>query len=371
MNNHKGKSKLSTEAFRLLQECVIAEVAFTVIVMLLLAFLKALFNQVIWYWENPSYRFLKFFKEREDIFIPVLLFLGWLIITYHFMSRFLAYLDEISDAAKKLATPTNEHIVLSNVLHDTEVKLNHVREQALENIRITKDAEQRKNDLVAYLAHDLKTPLTSVIGYLTILKEESEISEPLRQKYLSISLNKAERLEDLINEFFEITQFNLSEISLNCSEINLTLLFQQLISEFEPMLLQNNLQCKLKVDSNLIIGCDVDKMQRVFDNLLRNAVNYSFQNSVITISAKSDDNTVYIEFQNQGYTISPEKLNLIFEQFYRADLSRGSKNGGSGLGLAIAKKIVERHNGSIQAESENNIIKFIVQLPKYPMNKIR
>lgn len=365
LNKSKNKTRLNEESTKILLQCIIAELAFTIILMIILTFIKELFNQVIWYWEDPMYRFLKYFEERDHIFIPILLFIGWIFISIHFISKLLKYLDEISTAAESLAKPTNEPIILSNALHDTEKKLNRVRLHALENTRAAKEAEQRKNDLVAYLAHDLKTPLTSVIGYLTILKEDDLISNSLRQKYLSISLAKAERLEELINEFFEITQFNISDISLNYSEINLTLLLQQLTSEFEPMLRESNLQCELDLNSNIMISCDVDKLQRVFDNLLRNAINYSFPNTTILISCKLEADHVYIEFKNHGHTISPEKLKMLFEQFYRVDASRNSTNGGTGLGLAIAKEIIEHHKGTIHAESQNNIISFIVHLPTH------
>lgn len=155
--------------------------------------------------------------------------------------------------------------MLSAELVATEKKINSIK-HTLEQRRLAAEiAEKRKNDLVVYLAHDLKTPLTSVIGYLTLLRDENQISEELREKYLSISLEKAERLEDLINEFFEITRFNLSNITLEYSKVNLTRLIEQLVFEFKPMFLEKNLQCTLEVQPNTMVRCDVNKMQRVFD----------------------------------------------------------------------------------------------------------
>lgn len=209
----------------------------------------------------------------------------------------------------------------------------------------------------------MKTPLTSVIGYLTLLRDESQISEELREKYLSISLEKAERLEDLINEFFEITRFNLSDITLEYSRVNLTRLLEQLTYEFKPMLLEKNLKCELEIASNVMLKCDVNKMQRVFDNLLRNAVNYSFDDGTIHIVATQNENNLSIKFTNCGNTIPQEKLERIFEQFYRLDTARSSRSGGAGLGLAIAKEIVELHNGTITAKSENEVIEFEVTIP--------
>lgn len=320
-------------------------------------------SNFIWQPYDPLYIILNFIKNNILIFASVLILAGWFIISAYFISKPLKYLDEVIDATEKLITPQNQHIVLSQDLSNVENELNIVREKALNNMRAAKEAEQRKNDLVVYLAHDLKTPLTSVIGYLTLLREENEISPQLREKYLSISLEKAERLEDLINEFFEITRFNLSSITLEYSTVNLTRMLEQLVFEFKPMFSEKNLNCELSILPDVMIKCDVDKMQRVFDNLLRNAVNYSFYDSTINIDAVKNDDNITITFTNSGNTIPKEKLQRIFEQFYRLDTSRSSKNGGAGLGLAIAKEIVQLHKGTIKAESENEIIKFEMTIP--------
>ena len=221
----------------------------------------------------------------------------------------------------------------------------------------------RSSGKVVYLAHDLKTPLTSVIGYLTLLRDEGQISEELREKYLSISLEKAERLEDLINEFFEITRFSLSSITLEYSNVNLTRLLEQLTYEFQPMLSEKNLTCSLEMERDMTLRCDVDQMQRVLDNLLRNAVNYSFEGGTIRIGAAREGDDMKIRVSNRGNTIPKEKLERIFEQFYRLDSARSSRSGGAGLGLAIAKEIVELHQGTITARSEDERIEFEVTLP--------
>lgn len=213
-----------------------------------------------------------------------------------------------------------------------------------------------------YLAHDLKTPLSSVIGYLTLLYDEGEISPELREKYLSIALDKAERLEDLINEFFEITRFNLSEITLQYGRIDLTRLLEQLVFEFKPMLREKKLTCDLQAPEDLALRCDGDKLQRVFDNLLRNAVLYSYPDTNITITAAREGSRIMIRFRNRGDTIPEEKLSRIFEQFYRLDAARSS-GGGAGLGLAIAEQIVELHGGTITAQSAEELIEFTVILP--------
>ncbi len=349
---------------KILLQYILTLVAFVVGYILFLILGYSATQLVIWQPNNPVYIVLHFVKEYLPVFIIPPLIAGWAFITYRFIGRPLRYLDEVIAGAKQLSEPTQKPILLSAAMKEAQDELNLARESALRNAQLLKEAEQRKNDLIVYLAHDLKTPLTSVIGYLNLLRDESQISEALREKYLSISLEKAERLEDLINEFFEITRFNLSHITLEHSRINMSRLLEQLVFEFQPMLAEKNLECKTDIAPNVTLRCDADKIQRVFDNLLRNAVNYSFENTSILITAKPIVNGfLKICFENHGNTIPPEKLARIFEQFYRLDTARSSKSGGAGLGLAIAKEITELHGGTISAQSENETVSFTVTLP--------
>lgn len=290
--------------------------------------------------------------------------LGFFFLSYIFFRKPFSYMQELSYATKCLYENETPEFKLSPALKEYEADMSNIRLKMLQNERAAKEAEQRKNDLVVYLAHDLKTPLTSVIGYLSLLKDEKEISDSLREKYISISLDKAERLEDLINEFFEITRFNLTTLTLETSHINLSLMLIQLTYEFKPILDEKKLRCVLSAPENLYFDCDADKLSRVFDNLLRNAVNYSFPDSVIEITLTDLNSDIQIQFKNKGNTIPPEKLSRIFEQFYRLDSSRATKSGGAGLGLAIAKEIVELHHGTLTAKSIDKNIIFTITLPK-------
>ena len=217
--------------------------------------------------------------------------------------------------------------------------------------------------MIVYLAHDIKTPLTSVIGYLSLLDEATDMPIEQRSKYVGITLDKAYRLEQLINEFFEITRFNLQKIILNYVNINLTFMFQQIVDEFYPVLTPQGKQVVLKVQDGLTLWGDADKLARVFNNILKNAIAYSFDNSIIEISAIKQGENVVIAFTNKGNPIPPQKLDTIFEKFYRLDISRASETGGSGLGLAIAKEIVIAHKGSISVQSDENKTVFSILLP--------
>ena len=213
-----------------------------------------------------------------------------------------------------------------------------------------------------YMAHDLKTPLTSIIGYLTLLSDEKDISKQSQQKYIKIALDKALRVEELTNQFFDITRYNLHSMPIEKKEINIVYLLKQLIDECYPMLEKNNLKCNLTAPEKVMYIGDGDKLARAFDNLLKNAINYSYTNTTIEIELKQEDGKILIKFKNKGDKIPEYKLNKIFEKFYRGDDSRTSSTGGAGLGLAITKEIIELHNGSINVRNDDEYIEFNIQL---------
>ena len=303
------------------------------------------------------------FQQNKSFFL-VLGFLFLLAIAvYLAMSRISRYMNLISEGLDEVLDDGGRPISLPQELKPMENRLNMLRDRLRRREYEAKEAEQRKNDLVVYLAHDLKTPLTSVIGYLSLLNDEKEISPALREKYTGIALDKAERLEGLIDEFFEITRFNLQGIELERSLVNLTRLLNQLADEFYPVFAESRLTCELEIPQGLEVLGDADKLARVFDNLLRNAMLYSFENTAVHIRGTSGPQGIALRFENEGRTIPPEKLARVFEQFFRLDSVRGTSTGGAGLGLAIAKQIVEQHGGAISAASADNKVEFTVTLP--------
>ncbi|PWM26317.1 MAG: vancomycin resistance histidine kinase VanS [Oscillospiraceae bacterium] len=228
-------------------------------------------------------------------------------------------------------------------------------------------AQQRKTDLVVYLAHDIRTPLTSVIGYLNLLEEAGDMPEEQRKKYIHITLDKACHLERMIDEFFEITRYHLQQIRLNREELDLYYMLVQLTDELLPVLEKNGNIPVIRMETEMMtVYGDGEKLARVFSNILKNAAAYSDPGTEIVITAAERNGFVEIAFCNQGEDIPPDKLGRMFDKFYRIDEARNSRSGGTGLGLAIAKEIITLHGGAISAHSENHTVTFVVTIPVRP-----
>ena len=293
--------------------------------------------------------------------------IGYLILFalffYVALSKMTKYLDQIDHGIENIISESTEPIHLITELKPIEIRLNEIKatlkRQELEAI----EGEKKKNDLVLFLAHDLKTPLTSIVAYLTMLEDHPDMPEEERMNYTHIALEKSIRLGELINEFFDITRYNLQNIELEPVEIDLTMMLEQLADELYGVLQEKKLSCEVDVEEDLQIYGDPDKLARVFDNILRNAIAYCYENTVIRIEARMKSDEIEIVFTNAGDKIHGDMLQTIFEKFYRVDGSRSTGTGGAGLGLAIAKQIAELHGGRIMARSDDNRTQFIVTLP--------
>lgn len=301
----------------------------------------------------------------NKVFFMILGFLALFSLFFYIaLSKMTKYLDQVGDGIENILSDSAEPIHLITELRPLEMKLNEIKNTLKRQEQEAAQVEQKKNDLVLFLAHDLKTPLTSVVAYLSMLDSHPEMSVEERARYTHISLEKAIRLGDLISEFFEITKFNLQDIVLEPVELNLTMMLEQIADELYGVLREKGLSCRVEAEEELIINGDPDKLARVFDNILRNAIVYCRENTTLEISAVLLGDAVGISFANEGERIPEQQLDRIFDKFYRADMARSSTTGGAGLGLAIAKEIVELHGGTIRAESDEEKTRFIVVLPQ-------
>ena len=273
-------------------------------------------------------------------------------------------ITEVSGMMRDYMTEDKEATdIFPSEYSEISTQMVEIKSQMLRNEQILKEEAARKNDLITYLAHDLKTPLTSIIGYLSLLDEAPDMPDAQKQKYTKITLEKSLRLEKLINEFFDITRYNLQQIYLEKEPINLSYMLLQMTDEFYPILQAHGNTACLETAEDIMITGDPIKLARVFQNLLKNAISYSYPDTIITIRTKCSDTSVSIYFSNQGKTIPGHKLDMIFEKFFRLDEARTTNTGGAGLGLAIAKEIVTLHGGEITANSANEETTFSVTLP--------
>uniref|UniRef100_UPI003AF54812 sensor histidine kinase n=1 Tax=Adlercreutzia equolifaciens TaxID=446660 RepID=UPI003AF54812 len=293
-----------------------------------------------------TYTFVKSFKLPLALLVFVA---GWLAIILRALNRSLRYFDKLSGAVGRLLADKDAPIELPADLSIARNELAVIRSQSLADERAAHAAEQRKNELVAYLAHDIRTPLTSVLGYLDLLRETTDLPRETLRKYADIAYSKAERLESLINEFFEITRYNLSAIPIERETVGVRLFCQQVAEAFFPEAAARNIRITVDAAGAGQFFIDPDKLARALGNVLRNAVAYADANSVIAIAARQDARTTTITVANRGREISDAHLETIFEKFYREDGARSSKKGGAGLGLAIAREIVVAHHGDIEA----------------------
>ena len=304
------------------------------------------------------------FREHFSYFILAGGLILFVLIFRVFLNWFTRYFGEIDRGVDILVDRGEEDIKLSREMEPMEKKLNQVRLTLEQQFCDIREAEEKKDELVMYLAHDIRTPLTSVIGYLSLLKEMPGLTEEQRQKFVDVTLKKAERLETLVNEFFDITRYGRRETQLSKEKIDLIYMLVQLREEAYPQLSQKNMTLAVSGGEECSVYGNPDKLARVFHNLLKNAIAYGDYGSEIRIVAEETKEETCLYFSNQGPVISEEEQRRLFDKFYRMDEARGSDRGGAGLGLAIAKELIGMHGGKISVSSEDGHTTFKIVLPK-------
>lgn len=308
-----------------------------------------------WYW--------RVIGNNKDFFLVIGFLCLFSLFFYAALSKMVKYLNQVETGIDNIVLDSADSIHMITELKPIETRLNEIKQILKKQEQEVIEGEKKKNDLIVFLAHDLKTPLTSIVAYLTMLDSYQDMPEEERQRYTHIALEKSIRLGELISEFFEITKFNRQDIVLEPVELNLSMMLEQLADELYGVLREKNLTCEVEAAEDMVVYGDADKLARVFDNILRNAVSYCYPNTKIRIQAEMTEEGNRIVFSNRGKQIPKEQLGTIFEKFYRLDEARHSTTGGAGLGLAIAKEIVELHGGTIWAESDDKETRFIVTLP--------
>lgn len=292
------------------------------------------------------------------LFIVYMVLLNWR--RYRYYAQMSEAVERIADGRFDVRVPVKQR----NELRDMAANVNELVDRLKTSLEEERRAEQTKNELITSVSHDLRTPLTSVLGYLGLIEQDRYRDEVELRHYVQIAYDKSQRLNVLINDLFEYTRMRHDAVPLKQIDFHLGEMLGQLLTQYRMMLEQAGLQGELHLPrSPLQIHADPDKLVRVFENLLANAMTYGQSGKKIDVYLRKVAGDAVVEIVNYGEPIPSLDLPNIFDRFYRVDKSRTEHAGGSGLGLAIAKSIVERHGGSIAAFSDLSRTSFVVRLP--------
>ena len=297
----------------------------------------------------------------ETVVVLVFVLIGIFLFTaifYLLQRRSFSYIQKLSDAMREIAEGNlNTYVQVEddNEFSDMASNLNYMIKELNALMERERESERTKNDL--------RTPLTSIIGYLELISKSKNLTEETRVNYTEVAYTKAKKLQKLIEDLFGFTKLNYGKIALNLSKVDLVKLLTQLMDEFYPSFSNNNLAYSLKSNVNtVIITADPNLLARLFENLIGNAIKYGADGKEINVKIAAFASVVKVSVINYGKVIPEDEIGFIFEKFYRLEQSRSSKTGGTGLGLAIAKNIVELHGGTIEVKSDLEGTHFIVGL---------
>ena len=309
------------------------------------------------------------------IIIYVVFGIGIFAVTFLLLQeKSMRYIGRISDAMQRISE--GDLNITVDLEGDDEfsvmaASLNKMVGDLRDLMDKEREAERTKNELITNIAHDLRTPLTSIIGYLELLSKDGVIDQELQKKYIGIAYVKTKRLEKLIEDLFGFTKLNYGKISMNVSKVDVIKLLSQLLEEFYPSFMDKNLSYELQSNVPVqIVSADANLLARLFDNLINNAIKYGADGKRILVKVHGSEELVSIQVVNYGYVIPEEELPLIFNKFYRVEQSRSRNTGGTGLGLAISKSIVDMHGGTIHVSSDLSGTVFTVKLKtNFDVNK--
>ena len=350
-----------------------------IIACLIEVFLVANVSMITSYLRETRHRdsFFLQLMELDTLMMLIYVLSGILIFSITFLAlqeKSLRYISKLSAAIRNISEGdlnTTIEVVGDDEFSAMAVNLNKMVGDIRSLMDKEREAERTKNELITNVAHDLRTPLTSIIGYLELLSGKVVIPPEMQKKYIDIAYAKSKRLEKLIEDLFGFTKMNYGKVSMHVSKVDVVKLLSQLLEEFYPSFMDKNLSYELK--SNVpaqIITADGNLLARLFDNLINNAIKYGADGKRVLVNIHASESVVAISVTNFGYVIPEEELPLIFNKFYRVEQSRSTHTGGTGLGLAIAKNIVDMHGGTISVASDLNGTVFTVKLKtNFDINK--
>ncbi len=318
---------------------------------------------------DQSGALLTLIAQSDVVVVLVYALIGILVFAVTFLllqEKSAAYIERISDAIERISDGdlnTKVEVLGDDEFSSMALNLNKMVDDIRCLMDKERESERTKNELITNVAHDLRTPLTSIIGYLELLSGKVVLPPDMQKKYIDIAYSKSKRLEKLIEDLFGFTKMNYGKLAMHVSQVDIVKLLGQLLEESYPNFANKGLSYELQ--SNVpakIITADGNLLARLFDNLIGNAIKYGAEGKHIVVKVMAAEDTVQVSVTNYGHVIPAAELPLIFEKFYRVEQSRSTNTGGTGLGLAIVKNIVEMHGGTITVTSDLNGTVFLVTL---------
>ncbi|WP_411170010.1 ATP-binding protein [Clostridium sp. MB05] len=307
-----------------------------------------------------------YYVEENSFLALVLSVIMFISIFIIITNKKMKYIEEIASGLRVISNGDLSYRIEErgkDEIKKLAENINNMAEEIETSIESERRAEKTKGELITNVSHDLRTPLTSVMGYIGLVKDGKYEDENMMKEYLNIAFNKSNQLKELIEDLFEYTKLNNKGIALEKTKVNIVEFLSQIIEEYIPIFEENQIEVVKKfVEEKSIVEIDAGKMVRVFENLFSNTIKYSFKPGNVIVSAYENSGFVNIVIRNKGENIPKEKVERLFDRFYRVDEARNSNTKGSGLGLAISKNIVELHNGSIWAECIGNDVSFFIKL---------
>ena len=293
-----------------------------------------------------------------------ILFTAYFILASHNMVNYLREIQTGIERIKDGDFDTNIRVINEDELSLMASSINEMRWTVKELMEKERMAEKTKNDLITNVAHDLRTPLTSIIGYLELLKKDDNLPIETRRKYLGVVYDKAKRLQGLVVDLFDYTRYVKDGVSVRKGTLELNRFLEQLLEEFYPSFQEEQLECTVHLSKeDIYLQADGELLVRAFGNLIANAIKYGSDGKLVIVETKVAEDWAIVSITNFGQIIPKQELNKIFEKFYRVEASRSLNTGGTGLGLAITKNIISMHQGTIAVKSDENGTVFEVCLP--------
>ncbi|MCU6797467.1 HAMP domain-containing histidine kinase [Paenibacillus sp. WQ 127069] len=301
---------------------------------------------------------------------PVMVVIGgflFLFFFFIFSRKIIGYLEEITLGLQEIAKGNLSYEIVARSSDELGVvvdNINLMTRKLRKSIEEERIAERTKNELITGVSHDLRTPLTSILGYLELIESDRYKDEVELRYYTNIAYEKTKNLKKLIDYLFDYTSLHGNDPVLKKTKINMYGFLKQLAEEFIPALTKAGMSYRLASDDEMVyIHADGNQLVRAYENLISNAIRYGREGKYVDIQIRTSSSEAIVEIINYGEVIPQMDLPYIFERFYRAEKSRSSQTGGTGLGLAIAKSIIEVHGGQIAVHSNRSMTVFETRFP--------